>query len=58
MVLTREDLASRVAAILFSPVHGQLRAADLAAWMLADRLAVRLQLQVHKYIWGPATRGV
>jgi 7-carboxy-7-deazaguanine synthase len=58
MVLAREGLSSRVSTILFSPVHGQLQAADLAAWILADRLAVRLQLQVHKYIWGPATRGV
>jgi 7-carboxy-7-deazaguanine synthase len=58
MVVAREGLSSRVRTILFSPVHGQLPAADLAAWVLADRLAVRLQLQVHKYIWGAATRGV
>ena len=49
---------SRVAAILFSPVHGQLPPAELAAWVLADRLPVRVQLQVHKYIWEPGTRGV
>ena len=57
-VLARHDLASRVAHVLFSPVHGVLTPADLAAWLLADRLPVRLQLQVHKFIWGSATRGV
>jgi 7-carboxy-7-deazaguanine synthase len=57
-VVTRYDLAARVAHVLFSPVHGVLSPADLAAWLLADRLPVRLQLQVHKFIWGPAARGV
>jgi 7-carboxy-7-deazaguanine synthase len=57
-VLARYDLASRVAAVLFSPVHDALPPADLAAWILADRLPVRLQLQSHKYIWGAHVRGV
>jgi 7-carboxy-7-deazaguanine synthase len=57
-VIDRGDWASRVAAILFSPVHGALRPSDLAAWVLADRLAVRVQLQIHQYIWEPGTRGV
>jgi 7-carboxy-7-deazaguanine synthase len=57
-VLARHGLAGRVAAVLFSPVHGVLDAKELAEWILADRLPVRLQLQVHKYIWGPTTRGV
>jgi len=57
-VLGRGDWASRVAAILLSPVHGQLPPVELAAWVLADRLPVRVQLQVHKYIWEPGTRGV
>jgi 7-carboxy-7-deazaguanine synthase len=57
-VLRRGDWASRVAAILLSPVHAQLPPAELAAWVLADRLPVRVQLQVHKYIWEPGTRGV
>lgn len=57
-VLERERLASRVSNVLFSPAHGRLPATDLAAWVLADRLPVRVQLQVHKYIWGAATRGV
>ena len=57
-VITRHALAGRCAAILMSPVHGVLAGKDLAAWILADRLPVRLQLQAHKYIWSPETRGV
>ena len=38
--------------ILFSPVHGELDIRDLAEWILQDRLMVRLQMQLHKYIWG------
>jgi 7-carboxy-7-deazaguanine synthase len=53
-----EQLAERVEAILFSPVHGVLHARELAEWILADRLPVRLQLQAHKFIWSPETRGV
>ena len=57
-VVTRHGLVSRVAAVLFPPVHGVLPPADLAAWILEDRLGVRLQLQSHKYIWGAHVRGV
>jgi 7-carboxy-7-deazaguanine synthase len=57
-VVTREALSERVAAVLFSPVHGVLASRDLAEWILADRLPVRLQLQAHKFIWPPDTRGV
>jgi 7-carboxy-7-deazaguanine synthase len=57
-VVRREQLPSRVGAVLFSPVHGVLDARQLAEWILADRLAVRLQLQAHKFIWSPDTRGV
>lgn len=38
--------------VLFSPVHGQLEAATLAAWVLRDKLSVRFQIQLHKYLWG------
>jgi 7-carboxy-7-deazaguanine synthase len=48
----------RVRAVLFSPVHGVLDPKLLAQWILEDRLTVRLQLQAHKYIWDPKTRGV
>jgi 7-carboxy-7-deazaguanine synthase len=57
-VVRKFDLASRAAAVLLSPVHGVLPASELAAWILADRLPVRLQLQAHKFIWSPETRGV
>ncbi|HYU77877.1 MAG TPA: radical SAM protein [Vicinamibacterales bacterium] len=57
-VVTRERLADRVSAVLFSPVHGVMDAKELAGWILADSLPVRLQLQAHKYIWGPDVRGV
>jgi 7-carboxy-7-deazaguanine synthase len=57
-VVLRHDLANRVTAVLFSPVHGVLDASQLAAWILADRLGVRLQLQAHKFIWGAGVRGV
>lgn len=54
----RYDLPSRCAAVLFSPVHGVLAPRTLAEWMLADRAPARLQLQLHKYIWPAAMRGV
>lgn len=57
-IVTREQLAGRVRSVLFSPVHGMLAPIDLARWILDDRLPVRLQLQVHKYIWGADVRGV
>jgi 7-carboxy-7-deazaguanine synthase len=57
-VLRQQTLDARCAAVLFSPVHGVLDARQLAEWVLADRLNVRVQLQVHKYIWDPQTRGV
>jgi 7-carboxy-7-deazaguanine synthase len=57
-VIARHDLASRVGAVLISPVHGVLDLKPLAEWMLADRLPARLQVQLHKYIWGPEARGV
>jgi 7-carboxy-7-deazaguanine synthase len=57
-VVERHQLAATCAAVLFSPVYGVLPPPELASWILADRLAVRLQLQVHKYIWGAHARGV
>ncbi len=57
-VTERHRLIERTAAVLFSPVHGVLPAKELAEWILEDRLAVRLQLQAHKYIWDAQTRGV
>jgi 7-carboxy-7-deazaguanine synthase len=57
-VVRREELAGRVNAVLFSPVHGALDPKLLSQWVIEDRLPVRVQLQVHKYIWSPTTRGV
>lgn len=57
-IVERFDLPGRAGAVLFSPVHDVLEPRTLAEWVLADRLDVRVQLQVHKYIWDPATRGV
>jgi 7-carboxy-7-deazaguanine synthase len=57
-VVDRYRLADRVAAVLFSPVHGVLDPAELARWLLADHVPARLQIQAHKYIWTPETRGV
>ena len=47
-----------LAAILFSPVWGELDLEQLAKWTLAQDLPIRLQLQLHKIIWDPDARGV
>jgi 7-carboxy-7-deazaguanine synthase len=57
-IVERERLAERCGTVLFSPVHGELSPRALAEWVLTDRLPIRLQLQMHKYIWDPQTRGV
>jgi 7-carboxy-7-deazaguanine synthase len=56
--VARHVLDRRCAAVLFSPVHGVLSPKDLSEWILEDRLPVRLQLQIHKHIWGEHVRGV
>ncbi len=56
--LARHALERRCAAVLFSPVHGVLEPKALSEWILEDRLPVRLQLQIHKHIWGANVRGV
>ena len=53
-----EHRLDAVCAVLFSPVFGSLSPQDLVAWILADRLPVRFQLQMHKQIWPAAERGV
>jgi 7-carboxy-7-deazaguanine synthase len=57
-VVASHALADRVHAIHLSPVHGVLEPVTLSEWVLADSLPVRVQLQLHKYIWHPQTRGV
>jgi 7-carboxy-7-deazaguanine synthase len=61
----QHNLAGRVHQVIFSPVHPDPEGAwpsmssqDLVDWILADGLPVRLGLQIHKFIWHPATRGV
>jgi 7-carboxy-7-deazaguanine synthase len=54
----RHNIPAKVRAVLFSAVHGQLDPRELAEWLLADRLPVRCQLQLHKYLWPLAQRGV
>lgn len=56
-LILREELAS-ICPILFSPVWDAVPFADLAEWILDDGLPVRLQLQIHKFIWDPQARGV
>jgi 7-carboxy-7-deazaguanine synthase len=50
-VMQRYGLAARCD-VLFSPVQGSLAARELADWILADRLPVRFQIQLHKMLWG------
>ena len=49
--LDEYQIASRVSDVLFSPSHGQLSGRELAEWVLADNLPVRMQLQLHKILW-------
>lgn len=56
-VIREHDLASRCP-VHVSPVHGKVDLEELASWILRDRLGVRLQLQMHKFIWDPERRGV
>ena len=46
------NLYAQVADVLFSPSHHQLASRDLADWIVADRLPVRMQVQLHKLLWG------
>lgn len=57
-VVDRYRLADRCRGALFSPVHGALHPAELSAWVLRDHVPARVQLQMHKYLWGADARGV
>ncbi len=56
-IVCGEKLSARCT-VLFSPVFGDGEPRQLAEWVLADKLPVRFQLQLHKYIWAPDMRGV
>ena len=58
MIVVRHHLNERAGAVLFSPVHGVLDPKSLAQWILEAGLPVRLQLQMHKYVWGADAKGV
>jgi 7-carboxy-7-deazaguanine synthase len=57
-ILNQYQLARRVNAVLMSPVFGLLPPAELAGWILSEKLPVRMQLQMHKQIWPDEARGV
>jgi len=56
--LDRRVREGTLKALLVSPVHGSVELEPLARWILEDRLPVRFQVQLHKLIWDPETRGV
>lgn len=56
-IIDRYELSNR-AQILISPAWGVIDLKDLAEWVSASGLDVRMQLQLHKYVWGPEARGV
>jgi 7-carboxy-7-deazaguanine synthase len=56
-IITQYSVTDRCG-VLMSPVFGSLEPRVLAEWVLADRLPVRFQLQLHKFIWAPDMRGV
>jgi 7-carboxy-7-deazaguanine synthase len=52
------DLTKRCHAVLFSPIFGRIDPRQIVEWVLEDKLDVRFQLQMHKFIWAPSQRGV
>src|SRR5256714_1923806 len=54
----RFDLPARCHAVLFSPIFGRIDPRQIVEWILTDKLDVRFQLQMHKFIWTPTQRGV
>ncbi|MCA8938393.1 MAG: radical SAM protein [Planctomycetes bacterium] len=57
-VIQQHRLAERVGALLISPVFGEVEPSDLVAWIIESGLPLRLNLQLHKYIWSPSATGV
>lgn len=57
-IIKRFELEKRALAILISPVWNNLDLQEVAGWITNSRLKVRMQLQMHKYIWGSEARGV
>ena len=57
-VIAEHDLQTRTHAILISPAWAQIDLEELATWIAGSGLKLRMQLQLHKYIWGPDVKGV
>jgi 7-carboxy-7-deazaguanine synthase len=57
-LIAESELEKRTKAVLISPAWGQINLEELAGWIAGSGLNVRMQLQLHKYIWGPEVRGV
>lgn len=57
-ICEKHALYDKVKEVLFSPVFDALHPQELVKWILEDRLPIRLNLQIHKFIWDPATKGV
>lgn len=57
-IIERYDLDHRARAVLISPAWDAVDLKEMAEWISASGLNVRMQLQLHKYIWGPEARGV
>ena len=57
-IIEKYKLAELTPNILFSPVWGTMNLEDLASWIVRDRIPVRLNIQLHKIIWGPDKKGV
>lgn len=57
-IIRRYELEKRARAVLISPVWARVDLAKVAQWVSGSGLSVRMQLQMHKYIWGPEARGV
>ena len=57
-MVREHDLAARCGEVLFSTIFGRIEPVQIVDWMVADKLPVRFQLQMHKFIWDPAAKGV
>jgi 7-carboxy-7-deazaguanine synthase len=57
-LIERETLHKRAGQVLLSPVHGELDPRSLVGWVLSDRVPARVNLQLHKYVWGKDEQGV
>ncbi len=57
-IIKTNSLFEKTDNILMSPAYGELSPKALVDWVLEDNLPVRVQLQIHKYIWAPDERGV